>query len=193
MKSSKDSLLRKIKDCELCRKDLPCDPKPILNFKKSTPIVLIGQAPGLKTHIAGVPWADQSGERLRSWLGLSNEQFYDLDLMAFVPMGFCYPGAGKSGDLPPMPRCAPTWHDLIFKRMENIKLKIYIGSYAYKYYFKNEKITLTEKIKKMDLKNYILLPHPSPRNNIWIKKNKWFEEAYLPLIQKKIQKLVIKK
>ena len=136
------------------------------------------------------PWADQSGDRLKSWLGLSNEQFYDLNLIAFVPIGFCYPGAGKSGDLPPMPRCAPTWHDLIFRYMENIKLKIYVGSHAFKYYFRDEKLTLTDKIKKMELKTSIVLPHPSPRNNIWIANNKWFEKEYLPLVREKVRKFV---
>lgn len=190
MKKNNNLLLNKIKSCELCVKDLPCAPKPILNFNKTTPLVLIGQAPGFKTHNAGIPWTDQSGERLREWLGLTEKQFYNVNMLAFVPMGFCYPGTGKYGDLPPMPRCAPTWHGEIFDYMENVKLRIYIGSYAYKYYFPKDKLSFTDKIKKSDLTNYILLPHPSPRNNIWLKKNSWFEKDLLPKVQKNIQRLI---
>lgn len=185
-------LLNEIRNCKLCKQDLPCEPKPILNFVKSTPLVLIGQAPGLKTHNIGTPWADQSGERLREWLGLTEAQFYNVDLLALVPMGFCYPGKGKTGDLPPMKRCAPTWHDQIFNYMDNIKLKIFIGNFAYKYYFPQDELSLTEKIKMSKIDKYILLPHPSPRNNIWLKKNQWFEQDYLPLVQKKIKQLVNK-
>ncbi len=181
------ALLSEIRKCQICLADLPLEPKPILNFSKKSRIVLIGQAPGLKTHNIGIPWSDKSGDRLRDWLGLSSLQFYDEKLLAFVPMSFCYPGTGKSGDLPPLPKCAPTWHNVIFNYLTTLKLKIYIGDYSYRYYFPDDDKTLTEKVKEKKLKDCIILPHPSPRNNIWLKKNSWFEEDYLPLVKKKIK------
>ncbi len=151
--------------------------------------MIIGQAPGRKVHESGIPWNDASGDRLREWLGVSKETFYDERKIGLVPMGFCYPGKGKSGDLPPREECAPAWHQKIFKAVGEVKLTILIGQYAQDYYLRDrQKPTLTQTVRafKDYLPRVIALPHPSPRNNIWLKKNPWFSQELLPILQKKI-------
>ena len=180
------SLLSEIKQCQICSAHLPHGTNPVLSASPQSKIVIIGQAPGRVVHQTGIPWDDQSGERLRSWLGVSNEAFYNEDIFALLPMGFCYPGKGKSGDLPPRAECAPQWHDQVLGRIEDAKLIILIGSYAQKYYLADRiKNTLTETVKHFSayLPNYLPLPHPSPRNNIWMKKNLWFEAEVIPELQ----------
>jgi uracil-DNA glycosylase len=152
-------------------------------------IAIIGQAPGTKVHQTGIPWDDPSGKQLRKWLGVTDKQFYDERLFALIPMGFCYPGKGKSGDLPPRPECAPLWHDPLIQDMPNLKLTILIGQYAQRYYLGDAmKKNLTETVKnyKNYLPNYMVLPHPSPRNRFWLSKNPWFEEEVLPELQEKV-------
>ena len=182
--------------CTVCKKNLPNAPKPVLQAGIHSKIVIIGQAPGQKVQNSGIPWDDQSGNELRRWLGVTKEQFYDDTLFALVPMGFCYPGKGSSGDLPPRPECAPLWHGPLLHKMKNIKLIILIGQYAQKYYLsKKLKPTLTETVKnyKEYLPDLLPLVHPSPRNKIWQKKNPWFEAAVIPQLQKIInQSLNIK-
>jgi len=154
-------------------------------------IVIVGQAPGLKVHNSGKPWDDKSGERLRDWLGIDNDTFYNADKVALIPMGFCYPGKGKSGDLPPRKECAPQWHEYLLSTIEKIELSILIGQYSQQYYLGDKlKPTLTETVKSFEeyLPQHIVLPHPSPRNNIWIKKNPWFEGELLPAL-----KMIVKK
>lgn len=180
-------LLSEIRDCTVCKKFLPNAPRPVLQAGKNSRIIIIGQAPGQKVQNSGIPWDDQSGNELRRWLGVGKEQFYDERLFALVPMGFCYPGKGKSGDLPPRPECAPLWHKRLLKKMQNIKLIILIGQYAQNYYLgEGLKPTLTETVKnfKEYLPQYLPLVHPSPRNKIWQKKNPWFEKEVLPQLQK---------
>lgn len=156
--------------------------------------MIIGQAPGTRVQETGIPWNDPSGVELRRWLNVSDEQFYNPELFAIVPMGFCYPGKGKSGDLPPRPECAPQWHDEIWKETPNIQLTLLIGKYAQAYYLKEKSAnTITENVKNWQqfLPEYLPLVHPSPRNRIWQKKNPWFEKEILPILQDQVQ-LILK-
>lgn len=189
-----DQLLTKIRDCSHCKEHLPLGPRPIVAAHPESKIAIIGQAPGTKVHQTGVPWDDPSGKQLRKWLGVTKEQFYDERLFALIPMGFCYPGKGKSGDLPPRSECAPLWHDPLFQDMPNLKLTILIGQYAQRYYLGDAmKKNLTETVKayKNYLPRYIVLPHPSPRNRFWLRKNLWFEEDVLPELQEKVSARLI--
>ena len=181
-----EKLLAEIRKCVVCAEFLPNVPRPIVQASVHSKIVIIGQAPGQKVHNTGTPWDDQSGNELRRWLGVTNEQFYDGNLFALVPMGFCYPGKGKSGDLPPRPECAPLWHSRLLTEMNEIKLIILIGQYAQKYYLEeNFRPTLTENVQnyRQFLPKFLPLVHPSPRNKIWQKKNPWFELEVVPALQ----------
>lgn len=186
-------LLSQIRACQLCRKNLPHEPRPIVQASSQCRILIIGQAPGRKVHDSGVPWDDASGDRLRDWLGVSKAQFYDAKSFAIMPMGFCYPGShnkttGGSGDLPPMKICAPTWHGKLLAQMSEIKLTLIIGQYAMKHHLEKNKANLTQTVKnyKDFLPQQFVLPHPSPRNNIWMKKNPWFQAEVLPQLKHSI-------
>ncbi len=164
--------------------------KPLFSIHKQSCIVLIGQAPGIRAQEADTPWSDPSGQKLQEWLGITPEQFYDHKTIALVPMDFYYPGKGKTGDLPPRKDFAAMWHPQVFAAMPNLELKILIGQYSQNYYLLNRKKTLTETVK--NYKEYIKdgffpIPHPSPRNNIWLKKNPWFEQEVVPELQKIIK------
>lgn len=157
----------------------------------SSKIAIVGQAPGQVVDRTGIPWDDKSGERLRTWLGVCKNEFYDPALFALIPMGFCYPGKGKSGDLPPRKECAPAWHSKLFNLMPKLQTIILIGAYAQHYYLQGkEKKTLTETVKSFQeyLPKYFVLPHPSPRNNIWLRKNEWFDLTVLPQLKNTIAK-----
>ncbi|MBZ0326348.1 MAG: uracil-DNA glycosylase family protein [Altibacter sp.] len=184
------TLLKNIRACEICKAYLPLGPRPIVAAHPEAKLVIIGQAPGIKVHKTGIPWDDPSGNQLRKWLGVSNDDFYNPAKIALVPMGFCYPGKGKSGDLPPRPECAPQWHHALLSKMPNLQLTLLIGMYAQQYYLKQHaKNTLTETVKhyKDYLPDYLPLPHPSPRNRFWLSKNPWFEEEVVSALQKRIQ------
>ena len=186
------ALLQNISHCKICEKHLLLGPRPVVSAHIDSKVVIIGQAPGAKVHASGIPWDDASGRQLRKWLNVSKDDFYDETKFAIVPMGFCYPGKGKSGDLPPRPECAPQWHEELLSRMPNLELVILIGMYAQKYYLqKDTKKTLTETVANyMDyLPNYFVLPHPSPRNRFWLTKNSWFEKEVLPDLQMRISKV----
>ncbi len=180
-----NQLLQTIRDCTHCAQHLPEGPRPIVQASPSARVLIIGQAPGSKVHKTGVPWDDPSGRLLRQWMGVSDEEFYDAKKIALVPMGFCYPGKGKTGDLPPRKECAPLWHPQLLGAMPEIKLTILIGMYAQKHILGSQaKATLTDTVKsyKNYLPQYLPLPHPSPRNRHWFQKNPWFEEIreFLP-------------
>lgn len=161
------TLLREVRRCEICSDHLPAGPRPILSAHESARILVIGQAPGRRVHDSGIPWDDPSGDRLREWLGVTSKQFYDPKQLALVPMGFCYPGKGSSGDLPPKPECAGTWHDELLERMPRVNFTVLLSQYAHA--------------------RYVPLPHPSPRNNIWLKKNPWFAEQVLPYLRRRVK------
>ena len=186
-------LLEEISACTICRSHLPLGPRPVVRAHRSSKLLIIGQAPGTKVHQSGIPWDDASGKRLREWLQMEPDTFYDVTTVALIPMGFCYPGKGPSGDLPPRPECAPTWHQQLMDAMPNVKLTLLIGNYAQRYYLKKHaKKTLTETVRAYRdyLPEFIPLPHPSPRNLFWIKKNSWFEEEVLPVLRETTKQLL---
>ena len=189
------SLLREVRACTVCSKYLPLGPRPIIRASVSAKIMIIGQAPGTKVHRSGVPWDDESGKRLRNWMGLTPDVFYDETKIALVPMGFCYPGKGKSGDLPPRPECAPIWHEKILELLPNIKLTILIGQYAQQRYLANkQKGSLTETVYGWrDYLNlgYLPIVHPSPRNGIWLARNTWFEREVVSELKIRVAEILI--
>lgn len=176
-------LLKEISKCQVCVAHLEHGIRPVVSAHANSRIAIIGQAPGSVVHQTGIPWDDKSGDRLRAWMGVTKAEFYDPELFALIPMGFCYPGKGKSGDLPPRKECAPLWHPQLLEKTPNLKLTILAGAYGQAYYLgKTAKRTLTETVQFYEqyLPEYFPLPHPSPRNNIWLKKNEWFGEVVLP-------------
>lgn len=188
-------LMCRIKACNVCEPHLPLGANPIVTANPNSKIVIIGQAPGLKVHQSGIAWNDASGDALRRWLGVDKQVFYDTHNFAIVPMGFCYPGRGKSGDLPPRKECAPLWHDLLWSQMSDVKLILLIGQYAQHYYLKDRPHkNLTETVRNFHryLPDYLPLPHPSPRNFIWRAKNPWFESEVLPVLKDRVQEILTK-
>lgn len=183
-------LYAEILNCSLCTEHLPHKPKPILQLGEKAKILIVGQAPGRLAHESGIPWNDPSGDRLRLWLGLTKDEFYSKEKVAIVPMGFCYPGKGKTGDLPPRQECRARWLDSVITKCESVQLIIVVGSYAKDYFFSDE--NLPDLIKKWAKREeeFIVLPHPSPRNNIWLSKNKWIESDIIPQIKKRVRKIL---
>lgn len=197
------ALLRQVRSCHHC-KGLPLGPRPVVRASATARLLIIGQAPGTRVHNSGIPWNDPSGDNLRDWLGLSREQFYDDSQIAIMPMGFCYPGKGRSGDLPPRKECAPKWHEALLAQMPNIELTLLIGQYAQDYYLKESGLwhrTLTERVQHWHdyytlesdrltgLGKVLPLVHPSPRNRLWIKRNHWFVMEVLPSLRQAVQKI----
>jgi uracil-DNA glycosylase len=183
---SSDCLLEDIRACTLCAEHLPAGPRPIVQFSATSTIVIIGQAPGARVHESGTAWDDASGERLREWTGLTPDIFYDPAQVALVPMGFCYPGTGSSGDLPPRLECAPMWHDRVMAVLPPARLTLLVGSYAHqRYLVEDKKQSLTERVGKFHeyLPHYFPLPHPSWRSMGWMKRNPWFEHNVLPMLR----------
>ena len=192
------TLLTAINQCRICESALELGCRPVVQAHPNAKLLIIGQAPGIKVHQSGVPFNDASGERLRLWLGIDSETFYDPTKVAIMPMGFCYPGKGKSGDLPPRKECAPQWHQALLAQLPNIEMTLLIGQYAQNYYLSNSNLgdkpkTLTETVKNWQqwAPNYVPIPHPSPRNNIWLKKNPWFEQEVIPYIQALIKTKIL--
>jgi uracil-DNA glycosylase len=188
-----NQLNKDIKSCKVCSSHFEHEPNPVFDYSTHSKIVVIGQAPGSVVHRTGVPWDDKSGDNLRKWLDVDKATFYDVDNFAIIPMGFCYPGKGKSGDLPPRKECAPLWHNLIFSQLDNVKLTLLIGKYAQDYYLKNKSkknLTTTVESYVEYLPQYFVLPHPSPRNNIWMKKNSWFKTEVLPELKSIVQEIL---
>ena len=187
-----EQLLREIRECRNCEPNLPLGANPVIQAHSDAKILIIGQAPGTRVHETSVPWNDPSGDRLREWLQLSRDQFYSPDKIAIMPMGFCYPGKGNSGDLPPRKECAPLWHSKVLSLLPNIELTLLIGHYAQNYYLSDKPKTLTETVKnwKKWAPTYLPLPHPSPRNNLWLKKNPWFEKDVVGYMAKEVKRLI---
>lgn len=188
-----NNLVNKILRCEVCKKYLPLGPRPVVQLGGFSKIIIIGQAPGRRVYETGIPWNDASGIKLREWLNVDEETFYNPAYFSIVSMGFCYPGKGISGDLPPRPECAPLWHPQIFNYFKHTPLILLIGQYAQRYYLKKEfKGSVAETVKNYQefLPAYFPLPHPSPRNQNWVKINSWFIEEAIPELRKRI-KLVI--
>lgn len=175
-------LLKSVRQCRLCEASLPLGPRPVLQADPRATVLVAGQAPGRRVHDSGVPFDDASGDRLREWMGVTREVFYSPEKIAILPMGFCYPGTGKSGDLPPRAECAAAWRTQLLNRLPNLKLTLVIGQYAHRWHLAKLQKNLTETVRVW--RDYgqrtIPLPHPSPRNNIWLKKNPWFAESLLP-------------
>ncbi len=184
-------LLSDIRSCTICAEHLPLGPKPLLQAAPSARLLIIGQAPGSIAHTTGVPWNDRSGRRLREWLGLDDETFYDPKSVAVAPMGFCFPGTGKGGDLPPRPECAQTWHEPLQKTLKKIELTVLVGRYAFEHKIGDRFATLTDAVATWDelLPKLIVLPHPSPRNNRWLAKNPWFERDTLPALRSRVREI----
>jgi len=188
-----ENLLQQVQSCRICEQHLPLGPRPVLRAGATAKLLLVGQAPGTKVHASGKPWDDQSGKRLRQWLGIGPELFYDESKIAIIPMGFCYPGKGKSGDLPPRPECAQHWHQQLLAQLPDIELTLLIGKYAQDHFLqKSAKATLTETVAHWHeyLPRYMPLPHPSPRNQFWLRRNSWFEADAVPVLQQLVQELL---
>lgn len=187
-KNSFNSLIASVRACTLCVDKLEAGVRPVLQAHPDARVLIAGQAPGSKVHATGVPFDDPSGNRLRDWMGVDRETFYDETQIAILPMGFCYPGKGKSGDLPPQPICAETWRESLLKALPNVSLVLVIGQYAQAWHLPAQQPTLTETVR--DWSSYgsglLPLPHPSPRNNIWLKKNPWFEQEVVPELKRRV-------
>lgn len=182
-------VLNEVRGCQVCSEALPLGARPLLSAHGEARVLLIGQAPGKAAHEAGIPWLDRSGDRLRDWMGVSREEFYDEKRIAIVPTGFCYPGTGKSGDLPPRPECAPLWHHRILPLLTNVEITIYLGSYATALYLGSRYGGVTE--AALDFRNLLpgrmAVPHPSPRNAMWAKRNPWFAAEALPALRQRVR------
>ena len=184
-------LLREIRACRHCESQLPLGPRPVLRASASARILIVGQAPGTRVHETGIPWNDPSGDRLRQWLQMSPEEFYDESMIAIVPMGFCYPGRGKSGDLPPSPDCAPLWHERLLQHMPRLELVLLVGSYAQNRYLGKSRENLTQRVRRFEdfAPRFLPLPHPSPRNTLWLRRNPWFEEEVVPTLRRRLAEI----
>ncbi len=183
-----------IRACKICEARLPLGPRPVLVAHPDAPILIAGQAPGTKVHESGIPWDDPSGNRLREWLGVDKETFYDPKNFAIVPQGFCYPGRlEKGGDAPPRPECAATWHPTLIPMLSRVKLILAVGQYAHAYHLSGtKKKTLTETVRAYEEYGpaVLPLPHPSWRVTGWIKKNTWFESEIVPHLRDRVHALL---
>lgn len=187
------ALLDEVRACRLCAPHLPDAPRPILQIDPRARILIAGQAPGLRAHVSGIPFEDASGQRLREWMGVSREAFYDAARISILPMAFCYPGRGRSGDLPPRAECAATWRTRLLAAMPRLQLTLVIGQYAQEYHLRGSRAaTLTETVRAWRRHGPALLPlpHPSPRNTPWLRANPWFERELLPDLRARVSSLL---
>lgn len=186
------ALLGEIAACTICASSLPHGPRPVLQADPRARVLIAGQAPGRRVHESGVPFDDPSGDRLRRWMGLGSDDFYDASKVAIVPMGFCYPGTGSSGDLPPRSECAPAWRESVLKGLAGIELTLVLGAYAQKWHLPGGKRSVTDAVTawRDEWPKILPLPHPSPRNRAWFSRNPWFEDEVVPALQKRIRDLL---
>jgi uracil-DNA glycosylase len=187
-----EALLAAVRDCRTCGAHLPLGPRPVLRAGESARILIVGQAPGLRVHLTGIPWDDPSGERLRGWMGVDPDAFYDESRIAIIPMGYCYPGRGTGGDLAPRPECAALWLDHLLARLPRIELTLLIGQHAHRHFLgSRRKASLADTVKawREYAPQYIPLPHPSPRNQPWFKRHPWFEQELVPVLRARIDAL----
>jgi len=187
-----DELVCQVRACTICAETLPYGPRPVVQLSQESRILVVGQAPGRRVHETGLPFNDPSGDRLRQWMGITRESFYDDRKLAILPMGFCYPGTGKSGDLPPRPECAPAWRNALLERLSNIGLTLVIGQYAHAWHLPDAKKSVTENVQnwRKYWPDVLPMPHPSPRNNLWLRRNPWFEEEVIPQLQERVSSLL---
>ena len=190
---SLDDLLAQARACRACEKHLPGEPRPVLQAGAAARILIVGQAPGARVHASGVPWDDRSGARLREWMGIEVGHFYDPAQVAIVPMGFCYPGRGPSGDLPPRHECAPLWQDRLIAQLPSIELTLLVGAYAQAHHLRragHASVTRTMHHWRDHAPGVFPLPHPSPRNVAWFKANPWFDDELLPVLRNTVRALI---
>ncbi|MFQ5972238.1 MAG: uracil-DNA glycosylase family protein [Alphaproteobacteria bacterium] len=189
-----EHLLAEIRRCRICAEHLPLGPRPVLRLSPQARVLIVGQAPGTKVHDTGLPWNDRSGDRLREWLWLDRESFYDASRVGILPMGLCYPGRdARGGDKPPRPECGPQWHPQVRPRMTRVELTLLVGRYAQAYYLgKRRKRNLTETVAawREYLPDLLPMPHPSWRTTAWQKRNAWFETKLLPELRRRVHALM---
>ncbi|TGN41367.1 uracil-DNA glycosylase family protein [Marinobacter confluentis] len=183
-----EQLVEQVRQCRICEQALPLGPRPVIQMSESARLLVVGQAPGRRVHETGLPFNDPSGDRLRDWMGITRDTFYDDQQLAILPMGFCYPGTGKSGDLPPRPECAPAWRETLLERLEQVELTLVIGQYAQAWHLPGRKVSVTERVRQWQevWPAALPLPHPSPRNNLWLKRNPWFEGEVVPRLRQRV-------
>ena len=185
-------LLTAVRQCRACEDQLPLGPRPVLRAGEAARILVAGQAPGARVHATGIPWDDASGQRLRAWMGLGSERFYDESHIAIIPVGYCYPGRGRGGDLPPRRECAKLWLDHLLAKLPRIELTLLVGLHAQRQFLgsrRKRSLTETPRAGGDFLPAYLPLPHPSPRNTPWFKRNPWFEQDLLPVLRERIRLL----
>ena len=190
--TSTQAFVAEVRACTRCEPELPLGARPVFQFHPQARILIAGQAPGARVHASGVPFDDPSGARLRDWLGVDETVFYDATRIAILPMGFCYPGTGASGDLPPRPECAAAWRAAFMQRFERLELTVVLGRYAMDYHLGSGKQALTEVVRgwQTHWPARLPLPHPSPRNNRWLVRNPWFEAEVLPALRARVAEIL---
>jgi uracil-DNA glycosylase len=192
MASKLETLLKQARGCQVCAAELPHGCRPVLRASSHAKLLIVGQAPGRRVHETGIPWNDASGDRLRQWLRIDRDRFYDVKQIAIMPMGFCFPGTDDAGgDRPPRPECAPLWHPQLMPFLKGVELTLLVGSYAQAFYLGQRRGgTMTETVRRFadHLPQFLPLPHPSWRNTGWIKRNPWFEEELLPVLRRRVRK-----
>lgn len=188
-----DALLSAVRACRACETHLPLGPRPVLQAGATARILIVGQAPGIKVHTTGIPWDDPSGDRLRAWMGVDKDVFYDESRIAIIPMGYCYSGRGNGGDLPPRRECATLWLEQLLTRLRRIELTLLVGQYAQRHFLgscRKPSLAATVRAWQEYAPHHIPLPHPSPRNQPWFKRHAWFERQLVPMLRTRIKTLV---
>jgi len=185
-------LLEEVRACRACAAHLPFEPRPVLRAGKTARLLIIGQAPGTRVHQTGIPWNDPSGDRLRGWMQADRGLFYDERRIAIIPMGFCYPGKGKSGDLPPRPECAERWHGELLAGLPWLEMRVLVGKYAQNHYLGTRRQSLAQTVQAWEsyLPDFFPLPHPSPRNIRWFRNHPWFEAEVVPAFRGRLREIL---